>query len=101
MRITEQGTVWNSSGITVVLLTFLVDKHGFERNPYDYCVVNKVLSRSQCTIVQYVDDLKISHRSNIVVSEIMALMKDEFGKDMDLTIMRSSTRLSWNTNRFQ
>jgi hypothetical protein len=68
------------------LSTFLVDKHGFERNPYDYCVVNKVINGSQCTIVWYVDNLKISHRSHQVVSEIMQLMKDEFGKDMDLTI---------------
>jgi hypothetical protein len=54
--------------------------------PYNYCIVNKVLNGSQCTIVWYVDDLKISHRSKIVVSQIMEPMKDEFGKDMDLTI---------------
>jgi hypothetical protein len=52
-----------------------MDKHGFERNLFDYCVVNKVLNGSQCTIVWYVDDLKISHLNENVVSEMMVLMK--------------------------
>ena len=34
---------------------------GFEINSYDMCVVNKIIDGSQCTIVWYVDDIKISH----------------------------------------
>jgi Reverse transcriptase (RNA-dependent DNA polymerase) len=82
------GTVQASLLFWMKLSTFLVDKHGFVWNPYDYCVVNKVLNGSQCTIVWYVNDLKISHQSKTVVTQIMDLMKDEFGKDMDLTITR-------------
>jgi hypothetical protein len=34
---------------------------GFEINPYDWCVANKMMNGKQCTILWHVDDLKISH----------------------------------------
>ena len=34
----------------------------FSINPYDWCVANKLIQGSQCTIVWHIDDLKISHR---------------------------------------
>ena len=34
---------------------------GLELNPYDPCVVNKLVNGSQMTVRWYVDDLKISH----------------------------------------
>ena len=34
---------------------------GFELNPYNLCVANKTVNGKQCTVVWYVDDLKISH----------------------------------------
>ena len=34
---------------------------GFEVNPYDPCVANKMINGKQCTVVWHVDDLKISH----------------------------------------
>jgi hypothetical protein len=33
---------------------------GFEKNPYDSCVFNKMMYGKQCTVVIHVDDLKIS-----------------------------------------
>ena len=36
-------------------------KWGFELNPYDSCVANKMINGKQCTILWHVDDLKISH----------------------------------------
>jgi hypothetical protein len=35
--------------------------YGFELNPYDPCVANKMLDGKQMTVVWHVDDLKISH----------------------------------------
>jgi hypothetical protein len=32
---------------------------GFEINPYDWCVANKVINGEQCTVLRHVDDLKI------------------------------------------
>ena len=34
---------------------------GFVINPYDPCVVNKVVNGSQFTIMWHVDNLKMSH----------------------------------------
>ena len=34
---------------------------GFKWNPYNWCVVNKMIDGKQCTILWHVDDLKISH----------------------------------------
>ena len=41
---------------------------GFEVNPYDPCVANKSVNGSQCTVVWYVDDLKVSHKDEAVVT---------------------------------
>ena len=41
---------------------------GFEVNPYDPCVANKIVNESQCTIVWHVDDLKVSHKDETVVT---------------------------------
>ena len=41
---------------------------GFEVNPYDPCVANKIVNGSQCTIVWHVDDLKVSHKDEAVVT---------------------------------
>ena len=35
---------------------------GFEVNPYDPCVANKMINGSQMTVTWHVDDLKISHK---------------------------------------
>jgi hypothetical protein len=42
-------------------LTKNLEEWGFEINPYDWCVANKMIDGKQCTIVWHVDDLKISH----------------------------------------
>ena len=34
---------------------------GFTLHPYDPWIANKTINGSQCTIVWYVDDTKISH----------------------------------------
>jgi len=41
---------------------------GFEVNPYNPCVANNIVDRSQCTIVWHVDDLKVSHKDEAVVT---------------------------------
>jgi len=53
---------------------------GFKLNPYDPCVVNKVINGSQCTICWYVDDLKISHIDPSVVSGVIKRIEKKFGK---------------------
>jgi hypothetical protein len=63
-------------------------KWGFELNPYDTCVANKMINGKQCTILWHVDDLKISHVEPSVVTSVIELLQSEFGKEAPLTITR-------------
>jgi Reverse transcriptase (RNA-dependent DNA polymerase) len=53
---------------------------GFELNPYDACVANKIIEGTQCTIAWYVDDNKISHVNPEVVSDVILKIEERFGK---------------------
>ena len=53
---------------------------GFKLNDHDKCVANKVIEGTQCTIVWYVDDNKISHVNSKVVDQIIAEIEKRFGK---------------------
>jgi hypothetical protein len=57
-----------------------LQKMGFEINPYDRCVANKIINGKQCTIAWYVDDNKLSHVESNVVTEILDKVKDHFGE---------------------
>jgi Reverse transcriptase (RNA-dependent DNA polymerase) len=47
------------------LFSHTLEHHGFTINPYDFCVANATIKGTQCTIVWYVDDTKISgHESH-------------------------------------
>jgi hypothetical protein len=72
------------------LTTTLIDC-GFEINPYDWCVVNKIIASKQCTIVWHVDDLKISHVEASVVSSIIEDLDSVFGNEAPLTIHRGKS----------
>ena len=69
-------------------LSSQLKKWGFKINPYDSCVANKIINGSQCTILWHVDDLKISHVDEKVVTEIIKLLESEFGKEAPLTQTR-------------
>ena len=53
---------------------------GFKLNNHDQCVANKIIEGSQCTIVWYVDNNKISHANSKVVSQVIAEIEKKFGK---------------------
>ena len=57
---------------------------GFEVNPYDPCVANKMINGSQMTVTWHVDDLKISHKESDGVAKFIT----ELGKlyDNDPTV---------------
>ena len=52
---------------------------GFVLNPYNPCVANAQIKGSQCTIVWYVDDNKISHKDQTVVNDIIQCIEAKFG----------------------
>ena len=51
----------------------------FKVNEYDRCVANKMINSKQCTIVWYVDDVKVSHVDETVVSDIITYIKKNLG----------------------
>ena len=38
-----------------------IESIGFKINPYDICVVSRMVNGKQHTITQYIDDVKSSH----------------------------------------
>jgi hypothetical protein len=61
---------------------------GFTPNPYDSCVVNKIVDGKQLTVAWHVDDLKISHVAAVVVDNLIADLDSEFGKETLLSKSR-------------
>ena len=62
------------------LYSSTLEKMGFKSNLYDLCVANKMINGSQCTIVFYVDDNKISHKDPDVVNGVISELKKYLGK---------------------
>jgi Reverse transcriptase (RNA-dependent DNA polymerase) len=52
--------------------------YGFEFNPYDPCVANKMIDGSQMTICFHVDDCKLSHVNPKVMDDMIAWLKQEY-----------------------
>ena len=67
------------------MLSSQLHQWGFSTNPYDRCVMNKMVDGKQCTILWHVDDLKISHVSPEVVNDITQKFEDVFGQEAPLT----------------
>lgn len=69
-------------------LTETLEEMGFKANPYDQCVMNKIIDGKQCTILWHVDDLKISHVDKAVNEEILRRLNLRYGKEAPLTVTR-------------
>ena len=70
------------------LSKFLVEELGFELNPYDKCVANKVINGSQCTILWHVADLRLSHLKQEVLEMIVKQLEERYGQEKELSITR-------------
>ncbi len=53
-------------------------EQGYKINPYDGCVVNKVIKGKQIMICFHVDDCKISHESSKVIDDIIDWLRSEY-----------------------
>jgi hypothetical protein len=67
---------------------FLTQELGFEPNPYDSCVVNKIINGKQCTIIWHVDDLKLSHVEQQVLKDITDKLNAKYGQQTPLVMHR-------------
>jgi len=61
------------------LRTFLVEL-GFQCNPYDVCIFNKIVSGKQVTICVYVDDLMITSCNEKAIDKLLKQIKKKFGE---------------------
>jgi hypothetical protein len=53
-------------------------KQGYKINPYDGCVVNKVVKGKQVTICFHIDDCKISYKSSAVIDDTIAWLRVKY-----------------------
>ena len=67
------------------LLSLTLVEMGFQINPYDECVTNKMVNGKQCTILWYVDDLKISYVDSAIIDHMIQEIEKRFRK---ITVMR-------------
>jgi len=67
-------------------LTNFLREQGFERNEYDWCVMEREVDGSQETILFHVGDLKISYRNNSVLKSTLATLSERYGIIKDLTV---------------
>ena len=56
-----------------------LEDYGFEVNPYDPCVANKVVNGSQMTVTWHVDDLKVSHNDYHEITKFLMYLGDLYG----------------------
>ncbi len=56
-------------------LVLELQEMGFGINPYNPCVVNKMVNRTQMTIRWYVDDLMMSHLSHDEIMQVLQGIK--------------------------
>jgi hypothetical protein len=62
--------------------------YGFEINPYDPCVANKMVNGKQLTVSWHVDDLKSSHVKTKINDEFLQWIKDTYGSIGEVKITR-------------
>ena len=60
-------------------LTKALLSYGFDLNPYDAWVANKMVNSEQLTIFWQIDDLKYSHIDPKVNDEFLQWIEDTFG----------------------
>lgn len=58
-----------------------IEPLGFEINPYDPCVANRIIRGKQHTIAWHVDDVKSSHVDPKVNDEFLIWMKKKYAAD--------------------
>jgi hypothetical protein len=62
--------------------------YGFELNPYDPCVANKMVNGQQLTVSWHVDNLKASHKDPKVIDQFIQWIKDTYGSIGEVKVTR-------------
>ena len=67
-----------------------LEGEGFEFNPYDPCVANKMVKGRQFTIRFHVDDLMSSHLNPGVNTNFLKFLNDKYGKHTEVKATRGN-----------
>ena len=54
-------------------------EYGFKLNPYDPCVANKMINGKQMAVTWHVDDLKVSHASDLKITRLIVFLGKKYG----------------------
>ena len=81
------GTM-NASLLAYKKLAKLLTKWGFVMNVYDPCVWNKLIERTQCTIMYHIDDILAGHLSPEVITMFVKRFEKEYATLDPLTVRR-------------
>ena len=65
-----------------------LEEAGFEFNPYDPCVANRIRKESQQTIRFHVDDLMSSHKDPKINDEFLEWLNEMYGSLGEVKAMR-------------
>ena len=58
----------------------ILKEMGYQRNEYDWCVMNKIIDDKQCPILWNVDDLNTSHVDPVIVYSVLSYIDAKYGK---------------------
>jgi hypothetical protein len=80
-----QCSIWHYESCSPILPTFChyLKSIGFEINPYDPCIANKIIKEKQLTIVWHVDDFKVSHVSSNALTKMANWLKSTYERLFD------------------
>ena len=68
-------------------------KMGSNINPYNKCLANKEIGGKKCTVVWYVEDLKVFHMDEEVFMKLLKLIESKFEGGIDITIRNNNVDL--------
>ena len=91
MFVKMQKAMYGMMRASLLFYLKLVDElieDGFELNPYDPCVANKMVNGKQMTICWHVDDLKASHMDGLELTKFVHKMAKIYGDE--ITVRRGS-----------
>jgi hypothetical protein len=57
-----------------------LEEFGFVFNEYDPCAANKIVNGTQMTVVFHVDDLKVSHMSDLELTKMVIWLAKKYGE---------------------
>ena len=76
-----------------------LENMGFEINPYDPCVANKIVNGYQMTICWHVDNVKVSHKDENAVMALAKKLAELYGPKTNVSRRKVHEYLGMDIDR--